>query len=233
MHLHHERFANLHSSSLANRQQRPGFRRRQADRFFAQYVLSRLGGLNRPGHVQMVRQRVVNRFNLAIAQKFLVRPVSLRDAKLLRRFCRAAAIPRSNRRNLAPFAFLHPRDHFAHCDGRRPQHTPPHLAVLLAAQRRHIPSLNLAAVFYHSFHVKSTLQLVPRKTKAVRLLANRLIFTFLTFITCGFYSASPHPSPWILFRQRLLTSSMRSPHAPHIPGPASCAGPKPPAPPAV
>ena len=47
--------------------------------------LRRLDG---PGHVQMIRQRVVDRFNLLIRQKLLIRPVRFRYAQLFRRLLR-------------------------------------------------------------------------------------------------------------------------------------------------
>src|SRR5712692_4045887 len=127
MRLHHERLAHLHTCALARRQQRPRLRHVQADRLLAQHVLPCLRRFDRPRHVQMIRQRVVDRLHLAIPQQFLIRSVRLLNPQLSRCLFRFLLIPRSNRGDLAPRPELHPGNHFAHRNRRRPQDTPFHL----------------------------------------------------------------------------------------------------------
>ena len=57
------------------------FGRGQADRLFAQHVLARLQGLDRPGHVQVVGQRIVDRLDLGIGQQLLVGAIGLGNAQ--------------------------------------------------------------------------------------------------------------------------------------------------------
>ena len=54
----------------------------QADRLLAEDVLVRLERADRPGHVQMVGQRIVNGVDVAVGEQFLVRAVGLFDAEL-------------------------------------------------------------------------------------------------------------------------------------------------------
>ncbi|MFO1048783.1 MAG: hypothetical protein U1E52_12900 [Geminicoccaceae bacterium] len=57
---HHERFLDHHAGAVARGDQLLALGRVQPDRLLAQHVLAGLGGLDRPGHVQMVGQGVVD-----------------------------------------------------------------------------------------------------------------------------------------------------------------------------
>ncbi len=124
---YHERFAYLHTRAIARRQQCLRLRHVQAEWLLAQHMLPRLRCFDGPRHVQMIRQRVVNRLNLAVLKQLLVRSVGLRNSQLPRRFFRLLLVARSNRGNFAARALLHPWNHFAHGNRRRSQDSPLHL----------------------------------------------------------------------------------------------------------
>ena len=143
--LHHKRFANFHAGALPHRQQRPRFRGVQRDGLFAQHVLPRLRRLDGPRHVQVIRQRIVDRLNFRIAQQFLIRSISLFNFQPGSRRPGLVQIARSDSRHLTPRALLHPRNHFAHRDGRRAQNAPLHLLPSLLFSHRS-PGLSQFAV---------------------------------------------------------------------------------------
>ena len=62
--------------------------RRESDRLLTQHVLARFRGANRPRYVQMIRQRIVDRFDVRIGDQLFVRPVSARNRQCRRRIAR-------------------------------------------------------------------------------------------------------------------------------------------------
>ena len=64
----------------------------------------------RPRHVQVIRQRIVDRVDLRIGQHLLVRAVRLRNAQLARRGFGARPVARRDADDLAEFALLHRRN---------------------------------------------------------------------------------------------------------------------------
>ena len=104
--------------------QLPGFSYGQAERLFAQNVLARLRRFDRPGHVQLVRQRIVDGINLRVSQQLLVGPIGLGEAERARCLLGPAQVPRRDRGDLAEFAFLHSRYDFLDSDSRGAQNSP-------------------------------------------------------------------------------------------------------------
>ena len=101
----------------------------ERDRLLAQHVLAVLGRLDRPGHVQVVRQRVVDGVDVGVGEQLFVRSVGLRDAQ--RRGRGRCAFSRS-RDAIAvtsrPLAALHGRDDFVGRDLRDAEHAPTNFA---------------------------------------------------------------------------------------------------------
>jgi hypothetical protein len=81
MRFHHKRFADFHAAAVARRQECLCFGHRQAKRLLAEHVLPRFRSLNRPRHMQMVRQGVVDHFNFGVCQQFLVGTVRFRNSQ--------------------------------------------------------------------------------------------------------------------------------------------------------
>src|ERR1019366_3493063 len=123
---HHECLAYRYARAVARLKQLPRLRRVHADRFFAQHVLARLRRAHRPRHMQVVRQRIVNRLDLRVRQHLLVRPVRFRNPQLARRFPGFLPVPRRDAHYLAAVAQLHRRNHPRHCDLGRSQNAPFH-----------------------------------------------------------------------------------------------------------
>ena len=67
----HERFLDLDAGPVANVEQRPRFGGRERDRLLAKDVLPASRGPDRPGHVQMIGQRVVDGIDLPICEQRL------------------------------------------------------------------------------------------------------------------------------------------------------------------
>ena len=86
----HERFLDSHAGAVAHRDQLRALGGVEPDRLLAQHVLAGLGGLDRPGHVQVVGQRIVDRVDLGVGQELLVAAVAARR-------CRAWPRPRAAR----------------------------------------------------------------------------------------------------------------------------------------
>src|SRR5712672_601862 len=74
--------------------------------------------------MQVIGQRIVDSFDLAVAQKLFVRAVRLGDSQLARRFLGLLPIARCNRGNLAVRPFLHSGNYFAQADGCGSQNSP-------------------------------------------------------------------------------------------------------------
>src|SRR3954467_9231690 len=72
-------------------------RRRQPDRLLAEHMLPRLDRLDRPGDVQVVGQRVVDRVDLGIGQQRFIGIMSLWDAQTRRRGPRPLPAARGDR----------------------------------------------------------------------------------------------------------------------------------------
>ena len=82
-----------------------------ADRLFAQHVLAGLGRLDRQRHVQVVRQRIVDRVDLRVGEHLLVRAVGLRNPELARGLFGTRTVARRDRDDLGEFALLHGGNH--------------------------------------------------------------------------------------------------------------------------
>ena len=82
----HERFHELEAWMARGRiGQRLGFTRIERDRLLAQHVLPCLERANRPGDVEIVRQRIVDGVDVRIREELFVRSVCRRDAERARR----------------------------------------------------------------------------------------------------------------------------------------------------
>ena len=86
-------------------------------------------------HVQVIRQRVVDRLDLRIREQRLVRTVGRRNAQRVRGRARARFVARRDGADLEQRALPHPRQHALAADLRRAQHTPDHLASSLSVGR--------------------------------------------------------------------------------------------------
>ncbi|MCU1273181.1 MAG: hypothetical protein JWO48_612, partial [Bryobacterales bacterium] len=64
----HEGLADFYARAVAYIAQLPGIIHGKPDRFFAEYMLARLGGLNGPRYVQMIGQRIVDDFDFRVGQ---------------------------------------------------------------------------------------------------------------------------------------------------------------------
>ena len=105
-------------------QQAARIRRVQPERFLAQHMLAGFQRLERPGHVQVVGQRVVDGFDSGVSQQLLIGSVGFGDAKLLRGSLRFFQAARGNGGHLAVLPFLHGGQDFAHSDVGGADHTP-------------------------------------------------------------------------------------------------------------
>ena len=104
MRAHHERLAHLHARPVPRRDQFMNLGQVQRQRLFAQHVLARLRRSDRPRHMQMIGQRIVDGVDLRILQQILVRPVRFGETQRPRRLLRPALVARGDRRHFAPFA---------------------------------------------------------------------------------------------------------------------------------
>ena len=124
----HERFLDLGSRAIADREELARLIRRERDGLLAEHVLAALGRLDRPRHVQVIRQRIVDGVDAVVGEQLLVRPVGFRDAQFRRRRARLLEIPRGDRGDLRPLATLHGRDDLLDRDLGGAEHAPPNLA---------------------------------------------------------------------------------------------------------
>ncbi len=122
---HHERLGDLHAGSIACGEQLPRLVGGQRDRLLAEHVLARVGGANGPGHVQVIRQRIVDRVDLGIGDQLVVRAVRARNAERRRGRARLA---RRSRDAMATTrecgGRLHRRNHLGQRDVRRAENAP-------------------------------------------------------------------------------------------------------------
>ena len=68
----HEGFADLDSGARANGEQSLCLRDGEAERLLAENMLARLGGLDRPGNVQMIGKRIVDGVDVGVGKKLFV-----------------------------------------------------------------------------------------------------------------------------------------------------------------
>src|ERR1022692_684592 len=107
MRAHHESFAHLHAGAGLRFEQLAGFGGVESQRLLAEHVLSGLGRAHRPGHVQVIGQRVVDRLDFRIGQQFLVGTVGFRNAEGGGRLLGLRQVARGDGGDLAPLATLH------------------------------------------------------------------------------------------------------------------------------
>ena len=110
--LHHESFTDLHAGAGLHFQERFSFGDGQADRLFTEHVLSSFGRFDRPRHMELIRQRVVNRIDLRICEKFVIGPVSSRNAERGCGRLGACEITRGDRIDARKLPQLHGRQNF-------------------------------------------------------------------------------------------------------------------------
>ena len=125
---HHERFLDFDAGAIAGRDELTGLIRRERDRLLAKHVLAALGCVDRPGHVQVIRQRIVDGLDIFVDEQLLVGPVGFRDPQFRRRGARLLDIPRRDGSHLRPLAALHGRDDLVGRDFRDAEHAPTNLA---------------------------------------------------------------------------------------------------------
>jgi hypothetical protein len=80
-------------------------------------VLAAPCGFDRPRHVQVIRQRVVDRVDVGIVEQRLVRAVRPGDAEFLRGLVGARLIARGDGDDLSQAAALHRWNDFVDADG--------------------------------------------------------------------------------------------------------------------
>ena len=68
----HEGFLDAHAGAIAHRQEVARLGSRQPDGLLAEDVLAVFGRLDRPGDVEVIGQRIVNRVDLRVGEEFLV-----------------------------------------------------------------------------------------------------------------------------------------------------------------
>ena len=127
---HHEGFLDVDAGTVARRQQRPRVGQVHAERLLAQHVLAGLGGLDRPGHVEMVGQGVVDRVDLGVGQERLVAVVAARDAQAVRHLAAAGRLARGQGHDLAARRPLQRWNDLLARDLGRAEHPEPQLAHL-------------------------------------------------------------------------------------------------------
>ena len=89
------------------------------DGLFAQHVLASIEGANRPRHVQVVGQGIVDRIDLGIRQQLFIRSVGTRDREARRRAPGLLDGSRSDGHDLAGLAGLNRGNDLVHrnlCD---------------------------------------------------------------------------------------------------------------------
>src|SRR5882762_5168779 len=166
--LHHERFPDFYAGPISRRKQSLRLRHRRTNRLFAEHMLPCFRCFDRPRHMQMIRQRIVDSFDLAIIQKLFVRAVRLGNAKLARRFLGLLPVARGNRRDFAERTFLHAGNYFAQADGRGSQDSPLDLfhSLLRGDATRRPPCLIPGASTARPFCLIRVNSMVPSSTRA-------------------------------------------------------------------
>ncbi len=129
----HKCFTDLYAGAVASSDKLTAFAGAQRDGFLAEDVLAGLGGPNRPRHMHMVRQRVVNGFDLRIGQRLFVRAECFSNPKFVGGSLSFVQIPRRDRHHVRPLALLHRRDYLRNRDLSRAQHGPSHFVSHIAS----------------------------------------------------------------------------------------------------
>src|SRR5260221_6067801 len=75
----HEGFSDLHAGPVTGVDERAAFGDRQRERLFAEHMLAGFSRANRPGHMHVIRQRIVNGFDLRVGEQLLIRSVRFGD----------------------------------------------------------------------------------------------------------------------------------------------------------
>ena len=108
---------------------RVGLRNGQTQGLLAKNVLAGLGGLDAPGNVKMVGKRIVDRVDIGIGQKLLVRAIGRGNAKRSRRLPGLGKIARCNRGHSGVFALLHRWKDFLEADVCGAENSPAEFVV--------------------------------------------------------------------------------------------------------
>ncbi len=125
---HHESLGDEPSGLVARGDQHPRLFRVERDRLLAEHVLARLQRLDRPGHVQLVRQRIVDRLDLGVREQRLVGAVGAGDPEASGRLPRPRLVAGGDRRDVAALRALHRRNDLLRRDPGDAEHAPFDLA---------------------------------------------------------------------------------------------------------
>lgn len=120
----HERFRNHDPCPIPHLQQRSRFCGIQRNRFLAQHVLARLRGAYRPRYVQVIRQRVIDDFDVVILEQLVIRAIRSLDPQLVACRARFGAVPRGNSDHAAGRTRLNRRNHLGDRDAGCAQNSP-------------------------------------------------------------------------------------------------------------
>jgi len=132
---HHERLADEHTGTLAHLEKLPRLVGRERDRLLAEHVLPRFRGADRPRHVQVIRERIVDGLDVGIGEELLVRTIRPLDAELPCRTLRLAQLARSDRDDAASRAALHRGCDLLHGNVRRAENPPADACVVRGYHR--------------------------------------------------------------------------------------------------
>ncbi len=108
---HHEGFADLYLGLVARLDQIPDFAGIEANGFLAEHVLPRFGATDRPRHVQVIRQGIVDGVDVRIGQQRFVGAIGFRNPQFCGGLPSFRFVARRDRSNLAELSLLHRRDH--------------------------------------------------------------------------------------------------------------------------
>ena len=124
MGVHHEGLADFDAGAGLRLKQLAGFGGVERQRLLTEHVLAGFGGANGPGHVQVIRERVVDGLDFGIGQQFLVGAVGFRDAEIGGGLASSRQIAGGDSGDLAGCAKLHGRNHFFDGDMGGAQYAP-------------------------------------------------------------------------------------------------------------
>ena len=110
---------------------------RERNRLLAKHVLPGLERTDRPLHVEMVRQRIVDRVDVRVGEQILIRAVGLLDAQFCGDRLRPRHVARSNGRDGAKLALLSGRNDVYAADFGRTQNSPANLGHVDCTRRKH------------------------------------------------------------------------------------------------
>ncbi len=112
MHGHHESLGDDDPAAPARLQQQGAFGGAHRHGLFAQHVLAGLGRLDRPGHVQVVGEGVIDHADARVGEQLFIRPVGEGDAEPFRPLARPPSIARGNGRDFGVLAPAHGGNYF-------------------------------------------------------------------------------------------------------------------------